>query len=368
MERISVAIVGGGLAGLQAARLLQAAHVDCIVLEARDRLGGRILSVDAAGAPADDGFDLGPSWFWPHVQPAIADLIAELQLPVFGQYSEGDVVFERMSREGPQRYHGGNDEALSFRLVGGTGALVAALARDLAPGSVRCDARVIGMRLDDAGVELTVSDRDGGTSVLSARHVLAALPPRLLADSVAFTPALDDGALRRWRGTPTWMAPHAKFFALYDHAFWREAGCSGTAQSMVGPMPEIHDATTASGKAALFGFVGVGADQRATLGEAALTQACLQQLARLFGPAALQPTATLLKDWAADPFTATAADRIATGHPVPDPAPWVTGPWQEVLTLGGSETSPSEPGYLAGAVVAAAQAVTHVLGSIRTER
>jgi monoamine oxidase len=358
---VSVAIVGGGLAGLCAARLLHAAQVDCVVLEARDRLGGRILTVDAAGEPTDDGVDLGPSWFWPHMQPAIADLIAELQLPAFGQHSDGDVVFERMSREGPQRYHGGSDEPLSFRLAGGTGALVAALARDLPPDSVRLRATVTGMMFDAAGVQLTVTDRDGRSSTLSARHVIAALPPRLLAESVDFTPAMDDRTLRRWRGTPTWMAPHAKFFALYDRAFWREAGCSGTAQSMVGPMPEIHDATTASGQAALFGFVGVGADQRAALGDAALTRACLEQLARLFGPAALHPTATLLKDWAADALTATAADRVATGHPVPDAAPWVTGAWKSVLTLGGSETSPSEPGYLAGAVVAAGRAVDEVL-------
>jgi hypothetical protein len=35
-----------------------------------------------------------------------------------------------MSREGPQRYAGGGQEQLSMRLVGGTGALVGALARD----------------------------------------------------------------------------------------------------------------------------------------------------------------------------------------------------------------------------------------------
>jgi hypothetical protein len=56
-----------------------------------------------------------------------------------------------------------------------------------------------------------------------------------------------------------------------------EPGLSGTAQSTVGPMPDMHDATTASGRAALFGFAGVGADPRASLGEEALTRACLDQ-------------------------------------------------------------------------------------------
>lgn len=366
MSRTPVAIVGAGLAGLLAARLLRAAKVDFILLEARDRPGGRILTVDAAGRPADDGFDLGPSWYWPRLQPAIATLVAELGLRAFGQNSDGDVIFERMSREGPQRYHGGAEEPLSFRLAGGTGALVAALTRDLPREHVRLGARVAAMALDGDGVRLTVHDADGRTASRAADHVIAALPPRLLEATVAFTPAQDPATAHRWRETPTWMAPHAKFFALYDRPFWREAGLSGTAQSMVGPMPEMHDATTASGQAALFGFLGIGVEQRATLGEEALTHACLDQLARLFGPDARRPHATLLKDWAADPLTAAPADRVAGGHPVPDSAPWVTGRWQDHLTLGGSEASPSEPGYLAGAVVAAARAVDETLRKVRT--
>jgi len=71
MPRTHVAIIGAGLAGLHASRLLRAAHVDCVLIEARDRLGGRILTVDQYGQPADDGFDLGPFWYWPRVQPAI---------------------------------------------------------------------------------------------------------------------------------------------------------------------------------------------------------------------------------------------------------------------------------------------------------
>ena len=47
--RTKVAIVGGGLAGLYAGRLLHSAGVDFQILEARGRLDGRILSVDEAG-------------------------------------------------------------------------------------------------------------------------------------------------------------------------------------------------------------------------------------------------------------------------------------------------------------------------------
>jgi len=130
-------------------------------------------------------------------------------------------------------------------------------------------------------------------------------------------------------------------------------------------MPEIHDATTASGHAALFGFVGIGADQRAELGSEALTRACLEQLERLFGTEARSPTATMLKDWADDPLTATRVDLVSTGHVTPSPVPWVEGAWKARLVLAGSETSPSEPGYLAGAVTAAALAVKAVKAVLR---
>lgn len=84
----------------------------------------------------------------------------------------------------------------------------------------------------------------------------------------------------------------------------------------------------------------------------------------LFGQEAGTPSAILLKDWAADTLTSTPDDKVAGGHPVPDNRPWVTGVWSEHMCLIGSETSSDEPGYLAGAVVAAERAVEGVLGRL----
>jgi polyamine oxidase len=58
-----VVVVGAGIAGLAAASRLRRAGVPCVVLEARDRLardrlGGRLHTVDLAGVPVD----LGGSW------------------------------------------------------------------------------------------------------------------------------------------------------------------------------------------------------------------------------------------------------------------------------------------------------------------
>ena len=111
--------------------------------------------------------------------------------------------------------------------------------------------------LAEGRITLTFAGGRSLSETVMAAHVMSALPPRLMADSIALTPAMDAATVAMWRATPTWMAPHAKVFAVYDRPFWRDAGLSGMAQSLVGPLVEIHDATTASGRAALFGFVGV---------------------------------------------------------------------------------------------------------------
>jgi polyamine oxidase len=53
-----VVVVGAGIAGLTVANALTHAGAECLVLEARDRIGGRLHTVDLAGSPVD----LGGSW------------------------------------------------------------------------------------------------------------------------------------------------------------------------------------------------------------------------------------------------------------------------------------------------------------------
>ena len=67
-----------GLAGLSAAHLLQKAGVEFHLFEARDRAGGRILSVVDLGVLAEHGFDLGPSWFWPQMYPVMGEFVGRL--------------------------------------------------------------------------------------------------------------------------------------------------------------------------------------------------------------------------------------------------------------------------------------------------
>lgn len=56
-----IVIVGAGLSGLWAASLLTAQGIKCIVLEARDRIGGRVLSTSDPNRSDLGRFDLGPT-------------------------------------------------------------------------------------------------------------------------------------------------------------------------------------------------------------------------------------------------------------------------------------------------------------------
>ena len=89
-----VLVIGGGLSGLTAARALHRAGIGVQLIEARDRLGGRILSVDASGIGSGP-FDLGPSWFWPGMQPGFGHFVKAMGVESFPQADAGDLLFQR---------------------------------------------------------------------------------------------------------------------------------------------------------------------------------------------------------------------------------------------------------------------------------
>lgn len=81
-----VAIVGAGAAGLSAGLDLAAAGLDVVVVEARDRVGGRMLNADLGGGAV---VEMGGQWIGPG-QDAIASLAADLGVATFPTYYDGE--------------------------------------------------------------------------------------------------------------------------------------------------------------------------------------------------------------------------------------------------------------------------------------
>jgi monoamine oxidase len=85
MERYDVGVVGAGLAGLTAARELVAAGLDVVVLEARDRVGGRtVKGVLSTG----DVIDRGAEWIGAEHE-RVLELVAEFDLELCEQHDAG---------------------------------------------------------------------------------------------------------------------------------------------------------------------------------------------------------------------------------------------------------------------------------------
>ncbi len=81
-----VGVVGAGLAGLTAARELTDAGLDVVVLEARDRVGGRTA---AGSLSTGDLIDRGAEWIGGE-HDRVLDLIEEFDLERCEQYGTGD--------------------------------------------------------------------------------------------------------------------------------------------------------------------------------------------------------------------------------------------------------------------------------------
>ena len=88
-QQVDVAVVGAGLSGLMAARALNQAGKSVLILEASDRIGGRMYS---QGTIENGVLDLGGQWVGP-TQNAIKNLLNELGISTFNSNHTGNGVF-----------------------------------------------------------------------------------------------------------------------------------------------------------------------------------------------------------------------------------------------------------------------------------
>jgi monoamine oxidase len=340
---VDVVVVGAGLSGLAVARALCARGADVAVLEARPRVGGRLLSHASAGGGV---VDLGATWRWPN-EPRVASLVAQLSLPSFPHHEAGEALMEGFAGT-PQRLRDGGSLGGPERFGGGAVLLAEKMAEQLPADVLRLSVAATAVEERPDGV-LAVTCVVG-PELLARVAVVLALPPALAAATLAFRPPLPAALAAAAAGTSTHMAGCAKTVVRYARQFWRDRGLSGAAFSQRGPLSEVHD-HSADSAAALLGF-SAGMASR---------EGVIAQLVRLFGPEAAEPLELVTLDWSAERYTA-----VPPGSPPQRRA--MGGPEfaAECGAMGGrllwtaTETAASHAGHMEGALQAAERTVEAV--------
>ncbi|XP_044480453.1 polyamine oxidase 2-like [Mangifera indica] len=87
----SVIVIGGGMAGVAAARALNVASFKVVLLESRNRLGGRVHTDHSFGFP----IDLGASWLHGVCnENPLAPVIGKLGLPLYRTSNDNSVLYD----------------------------------------------------------------------------------------------------------------------------------------------------------------------------------------------------------------------------------------------------------------------------------
>jgi monoamine oxidase len=342
-----VVVIGAGMAGLAAAGRLRQAGLAPLVLEARDRIGGRVWT-DHTRAPVELGAEFihgehAATWQvarpagllvepWNgarlfaqggallpagHALPArVVELYEQVESyagpemsveELLGRSAHGDpAAYVRrwianvegadlrllsapaLARERAQSSAGWHN----FRFVHGYSQLPAALASGL---ELRLGVAVTGVEWDEQGVALTLT----GDELVRARRVVITVPLSLLREGrPSFTPILPPP--KRAALEAIAMGHVTKLALWFERAFWPPFGYCSTDGAVTTWWP-----AGAEPSPALMGYTGgVAALALAERGEREAIEQGLAEAAALFGPQARALfQAGRLVDWSRDPWS-----------------------------------------------------------------
>ena len=450
-ERIEVdtCVVGAGYAGLTAARRLTQAGTTVAVLEARDRIGGRIWTQPLSdGSPVDRGgawlgpdhdaifalareVDVSTYKTWVHgahllvdhgrirrytgLIPKISPLaivtiaLAQLRidrmakgLPVDAPWtakhalewdsrSVADWIAHCRVRTGIAhdlfemavrglmtgdlnevsllhllalvRGHGSINTLFSIEggaqenmVEGGAGEIARRVAAALGD-AVHLDSPVTSIT-DTRDRVVVQSER----VVVSARHVIVALPPALTLE-IDFDPALPADRIALYRNSVA--GPESKTLVVYDEPFWRGEGFSGQTSEPDSVAEVTLDATPAAGRpgvVAVFAFSHV-AERVDAMHDSDRRQALLDALAARLGPRAARPAEVIETPWWKEVWTRGCSMAHLTPGTLTRHGHLIREPFGRVHWAG-TETATISHGAIDGAVRSGERAAAEILNRL----
>lgn len=424
MSGHDVIVIGAGFTGLSAANALRDAGLDVLVLEARDRVGGRVESkLLMDGSRVDTG-----GQFLCEDMPEIMGLARTYRKSLVRAYAEGETVFEPpmpaadglaiidqvqalrdhmrtvdltdpsvanltvsewvgqqaasdVAKRGFLALVDGlwcrSPDEIAFRYLASSDRRITNSQSELefflaeTMHSLAEDfARPLGdrLRLSSAVSRIHFSETgvevQAGGTWLAAKRAIVALPP-VMARQLDFVPALPE---RLSRALSAWASGAViKALVRYRHPFWRERSLSGTVMWRDPQGLYACDVSRGEDQAMLVVFIGgpLAMQWHCRSGEA-IRAFVIERLASAFGPAAEAPVDVVLRDWTDDDWSGGAySDTIVDVTVDPDQAEAEVLKGLPTIRFACSEVSPSFPGYIEGAIVAGKQAAGDVLRDLK---
>lgn len=340
--KADIIIIGAGLTGLAIAHYLKKQDLKILILESRDRIGGRILTINNEGVTP---IEMGATWLSTEHR-ALQQLLVEIGLETFEQHLGKTAVYEPFSTAPAQLVQLPHSDNPSYRVKGGTDTIIKTLATELSSQSILLNQTINKISLEANKVLVTSQDTTFESSI-----VISTLPPLLMANTINFATPLPDGLMNLAKSTHTWMGDSIKVALSFKTKFWNAKELSGTIFSNVGPITEMYDhSNVADSQYALKGFFN-GAYYHVSRQER--LELVLKQLEKYYGAQVRDYLTYEELVWKKETSTATSSGQNILPHQNNGATQYQQSYLDGRFYIAGTETSPINGGYMEGAIQSA---------------